>query len=108
MLKEKPGAGGGMTGACGPRPSGAAVATFMPARVLRRCLAPLRDARLEPNHLISVGSNPPNLFIPQGALRTPCGMNGGEGGIRTHGTRKGTLDFESSPFGQLRHLSGAR
>ena len=25
--------------------------------------------------------------------------NGGEGGIRTHGTRKGTLDFESSPFG---------
>ena len=32
--------------------------------------------------------------------------NGGEGGIRTHGSREGSLDFESSPFGQLRHLSG--
>ena len=31
--------------------------------------------------------------------------NGGEGGIRTHGTVTRTLDFESSPFGQLRHLS---
>ena len=30
---------------------------------------------------------------------------GGEGGIRTHGTVARTLDFESSPFGQLRHLS---
>ena len=32
-------------------------------------------------------------------------LYGGEGGIRTHGARKDTLDFESSPFGQLRHLS---
>ena len=30
---------------------------------------------------------------------------GGEGGIRTLGTVTRTLDFESSPFGQLRHLS---
>ncbi len=30
---------------------------------------------------------------------------GGEGGIRTHGTRERTTDFESVPFGQLRHLS---
>ena len=30
---------------------------------------------------------------------------GGEGGIRTLGTRKSSLDFESSPFGQLWHLS---
>ena len=27
------------------------------------------------------------------------GTYGGEGGIRTHGPRKGSLDFESSPFG---------
>ena len=25
-------------------------------------------------------------------------INGGEGGIRTHGTENRTLDFESSPF----------
>ena len=31
--------------------------------------------------------------------------NGGERGIRTLGSREGSLDFESSPFGQLRHLS---
>ena len=30
---------------------------------------------------------------------------GGEGGIRTLGTRERTPDFESGPFGQLRHLS---
>jgi 3-deoxy-D-arabino-heptulosonate 7-phosphate (DAHP) synthase len=31
---------------------------------------------------------------------------GGEGGIRTHGTAfSGTLDFESSAFVQLSHLS---
>ena len=32
---------------------------------------------------------------------------GGEGGIRTHGSRKRSPDFESGPFGQLRHLSDA-
>ena len=30
---------------------------------------------------------------------------GGEAGIRTLGARKGTPDFESGPFDQLRHLS---
>ena len=37
--------------------------------------------------------------------RSSVGGDGGEGGIRTLGTREGSLDFESSPFGQLRHLS---
>ena len=35
-------------------------------------------------------------------------MNGGEGGIRTHGTRKGTLDFESSPIGHSGTSPNAR
>jgi hypothetical protein len=35
----------------------------------------------------------------QAEIREVGFLYGGEGGIRTHGTRKGTLDFESSPFG---------
>ena len=42
-----------------------------------------------------------NAMNPAG----PSRYWGGEGGIRTHGGLAPSLDFESSPFGQLRHLS---
>ena len=61
--------------------------------------------------------------LPSGIIQAfrICGMNcgtsqvnycfyyicGGEGGIRTHGSRERSPDFESGPFGQLRHLSDA-
>ena len=32
-------------------------------------------------------------------MKVRFGVNGGEGGIRTHGTCEGTTDFESVPFG---------
>ena len=59
-----------------------------------------------------LGANQPFIFLGPEPLpnvkRMPIGSRfviGGEGGIRTLGARKGSLDFESSPFGQLWHLS---
>ncbi len=53
------------------------------------------------------GPERPGSGHKKAGFREPAfSCNGGEGGIRTHGTLARTLDFESSPFGQLRHLSG--
>ena len=35
----------------------------------------------------------------RGGEKVPGGATGGGGGIRTHGTRKGTTVFETAPFG---------
>ena len=40
-----------------------------------------------------------------GSVSEAAPASGGEAGIRTLGARKGTPDFESGPFDQLRHLS---
>ena len=41
----------------------------------------------------------PNKSASAGHISDRCAINlGGEAGIRTLGTREGTLDFESSPF----------
>ena len=88
---------GGITRACGPRPFGAAVAT------LRRCLASLRDARLEPK-------GPHQSSAPLIKQKAPrygafCFI-GGEGGIRTLDTGLPYTHFPGVLLQPLGHLSG--
>ena len=42
---------------------------------------------------------------PAGSRSNMRKSDGGEGGIRTHGTRKGTAVFETARFNQLSHLT---
>src|SRR4051812_9253059 len=45
-----------------------------------------------------VGSSAPPLYAIHSRRASAAAVNGGEGGIRTHGTREGTTVFETVPI----------
>ncbi len=61
------------------------------------------DSSYEPTYLCGFKSH--HIFSSTRFLRNRINENGGEGGIRTHGTVARTLVFETSSFNQLGHLS---
>ena len=79
---------------CGLR--GYAAPSFSPPVVALR--APSGGPESNPGCLCTVGSNFANANGGERLNTAVELLDGGEGGIRTHGTVNRTLDFESSPF----------